>query len=59
MSADSKVLLVGLSGSGKTTYLAALWHLLEAGECSASFQIGMLQPNRTCLQPHSRRLAIA
>ncbi len=49
MSANSKVLLVGLSGSGKTTYLAALWHLLEAGECSASFRIGTLQPDRTYL----------
>ena len=26
--------IVGLPGSGKTTYLAAVWHVIDAGEVS-------------------------
>lgn len=34
--------IVGLPGSGKTTFLAALWHLLDAGEVSSKFVLDKL-----------------
>ncbi len=43
------MLLLGLKGSGKTTYLAALWHLLEAGEAPAALALDALQPDREYL----------
>jgi hypothetical protein len=43
------LLLLGLRGSGKTSYLAALWHLVEAGELPASFTSVQLQPDREYL----------
>lgn len=49
MSSDSKLLMLGLKGSGKTTYLAALWHLLEAGEVEQQLEMPQLQPNRDYL----------
>ena len=42
----SRLLLVGLRGSGKTSYLAALWHLVEAGEIPTSLVGSQLQPDR-------------
>jgi hypothetical protein len=38
-----------MRGSGKTSFLAALWHLIEAGEISASFVASQLQPDREYL----------
>jgi GTPase SAR1 family protein len=49
MSADSKVLMLGLKGSGKTTFLAALWHHLESSERSGRLEIPHLQPDRDYL----------
>src|SRR5579863_6358676 len=49
MSVGSRCLLVGLKGSGKTTFLAALWHLVEASELPASLTMPKLQPNRRYL----------
>jgi len=49
MSNGSRLLLIGLRGSGKTSYLAALWHLVEAGEIPASLTAVQLQPNREYL----------
>lgn len=49
MSNGSRLLLVGLRGSGKTSYLAALWHLIEAGEVSTSLISPQLQPDREYL----------
>jgi hypothetical protein len=40
------ILLIGLKGSGKTTFLAALWHLLEAQEIPAALRTPLLQPDR-------------
>lgn len=34
--------IIGLPRSGKTTFLAALWHLLDAGEVSSKFVLGKL-----------------
>jgi hypothetical protein len=48
-SAGHNLLLVGLKGSGKTTFLAALWHQLEAGEVETSLVAAALQPDRTYL----------
>jgi hypothetical protein len=49
MSAGSRLLLLGLRGSGKTSYLAALWHLIEAGDIASSLKAAVLQPNREYL----------
>jgi ABC-type dipeptide/oligopeptide/nickel transport system ATPase subunit len=49
MSSGSRLLLVGLRGSGKTSYLAALWHLIEAGEIPTSLASSQLQPDRQYL----------
>jgi hypothetical protein len=37
---------VGLRGSGKTSYLAALWHEVEAGEIPTALTSSELQPDR-------------
>ena len=37
-----RVSIVGLPASGKTTYLAALWHLVHAGEVSTRLRFGSL-----------------
>lgn len=34
--------IIGLPGSGKTTFLAALWHLIDAGEVSSKFILDKL-----------------
>lgn len=48
-SPASKLLLMGLRGSGKTSYLAALWHSLEAAELVQDFSIPALQSDREYL----------
>ena len=48
-SAGSRLLMLGLRGSGKTTYLAALWHYLESAERPDRLEIPRLQPNRDYL----------
>ena len=45
-SGPSSFLLIGLRGSGKTTFLAAVWHLLEAQEISSVLFAPILQPDR-------------
>jgi hypothetical protein len=40
---------MGLSGSGKTTYLAALWHYLESAEVADTITVPHLQPDRDYL----------
>lgn len=49
MSSAIKWLLLGLQGTGKTTYLAALWHQLEANELKTAVVADHLQPDRTYL----------
>ncbi len=49
MSNGSRLLLIGLRGSGKTSYLAALWHLVEAGELPTALVTSQLQPDRQYL----------
>jgi hypothetical protein len=49
MSSGSRLLLIGLRGSGKTSYLAALWHLIEAGELPTALIASQLQPDREYL----------
>jgi len=46
MSSGSRLLLIGLRGSGKTSFLAALWHLIEAGELPTALIASELQPDR-------------
>lgn len=49
MSDPRKVLMLGLKGSGKTTFLAALWHHLESAENPGRLQLEQLQPDRIYL----------
>jgi hypothetical protein len=49
MSSPSNLLMLGLKGSGKTTYLAALWHYLESAEIGDRLVIPRLQPDRDYL----------
>jgi hypothetical protein len=49
MSAGSRLLMLGLQGSGKTSFLAALWHLIESNELPSSLTAPALQPNREYL----------
>lgn len=35
----SRHVIIGLPASGKTTYLAALWHLIEAGEATVDLEL--------------------
>ena len=48
-SADFKLLMIGLRGSGKTTYLAALWHYLEFAEVEDQLKLPQLQSDRDYL----------
>lgn len=41
---------LGLKGTGKTTYLAALWHLLEDDLVTSCAKLADLQPDREYLQ---------
>ena len=41
--ADRSVVIIGLPASGKTTYLAALWHLVTAREIDTTLQFGDLR----------------
>lgn len=43
---NSKHLLVGLPASGKTTFLAALWHVVTSEEVSDSLQLVRLEGDR-------------
>ena len=54
-AASKKQLLVGLRGSGKSTYLAALWHQVESGEISTSLRVPALQPDREYLNGLRRK----
>lgn len=49
MTTSSNFLMLGLKGSGKTTYLAALWHFLESGEIEDDIVLPRLQPDRDYL----------
>ena len=37
---DANFVIIGLPASGKTTFLAALWHLVEAGEADCRLKLG-------------------
>jgi len=39
---EPNVSIVGLPGSGKTTFLAALWHLIQTGEISTRLRFGSM-----------------
>ena len=49
MSEKSNCLFVGLPGSGKSTFIAALWHLLETKELETNLEINTLPADRTYL----------
>src|SRR5947208_16143163 len=45
MMRASKQLLIGLPNSGKTTFLIALWHIVESGEIPGSLRLVELHGN--------------
>ena len=45
MSAGRTLLVVGLPGAGKTTFLAALWHLVVSGDVSTRLRLVRLRGN--------------
>jgi GTPase SAR1 family protein len=49
VSAPAQLLLVGLPGSGKTTFLAALWHVLDDRSSATSLKLSKLSGDRTYL----------
>src|SRR3954469_5056688 len=49
MSSEQSVVMMGLPGSGKTTFLAALWHQLESAEIATAFTTDRLQRDREYL----------
>jgi hypothetical protein len=49
MPSKGTVVMLGLPMSGKTTFLAALWHQLESSEISTAFVAERLQPDREYL----------
>jgi hypothetical protein len=42
-------LMLGLPGTGKTTFLAALWHAVEAGDVPNAIKVSKLEGDRTYL----------
>jgi hypothetical protein len=53
MGPDRSLLVVGLPGAGKTTFLAALWHLVVSAEVSTKLELVRLRGNRE----HLNRIA--
>ena len=49
MSDSAHLLSIGLPGSGKTTFLAALWHVLEDQSSATSLKLTRLSGDRTYL----------
>jgi len=44
-----QIILIGLQDSGKSTFLAALYHVVESGQIDDSLHLGELGPDRTYL----------
>lgn len=49
MRTSANLLFIGLPGSGKTTFLAALWHVLSDGSGATSLKLTKLSGDRTYL----------
>lgn len=45
----AKQLMIGLPGTGKTTFIAALWNIVESGEIPSSLKLAFLHGNRDYL----------
>jgi Double-GTPase 1 len=43
---EREILVMGLPAAGKTTFIAALWHVVSSKEVPTKLQIGELQPSR-------------
>lgn len=46
---SSKMLILGLPSAGKTTFIAALWHVVSSGEVAEALVLDKLQPDRSHL----------
>ena len=49
VNSPARLLFLGLPGSGKTTFLAALWHVLNDGSSATSLRLTKLSGDRTYL----------
>lgn len=54
MSTLASILFIGLPGSGKTTFLAALWHVLNDPSSATSLKLTKLSGDRTYLNQITR-----
>src|ERR1700733_9911022 len=52
---EREFLLTGLPAAGKTTFIAALWHVVSSKEIPTELQLGELQPSRDHLNDISKR----
>jgi Double-GTPase 1 len=43
---EREILIMGLPSAGKTTFIAALWHVISSKEIPTQLQMGELQPSR-------------
>jgi len=56
MTASAReILVMGLPKAGKTTFIAALWHVISTKEISSELQMAELQPSRDHLNAISKR----
>lgn len=51
----SRILMVGLPSAGKSTFLAALWHVVTSGEVPEALQQGRLSESREYIESLRRR----
>jgi GTPase SAR1 family protein len=50
-----EILVMGLPEAGKTTFIAALWHVISTKEIPSELQMAELQPSRDHLNSISKR----
>ena len=56
MTAETReILIMGLPEAGKTTFIAALWHVISTNEIPSELQMAELQPSRDHLNAISKR----
>jgi hypothetical protein len=56
MTASAReILVMGLPKAGKTTFIAALWHVISTKEISSELQMAELQPSRDHLNAIAKR----
>src|SRR5579884_333002 len=52
---EREILVMGLPEAGKTTFIAALWHVVSVHEIASALRLGELQPSRDHLNSISKK----